>query len=81
MNGEVIAAVWMDKEIVAIQTKEDGPPLGIALDIGTTTVALYLCDLQKEMSSQAVPSRIRRFFLDRTLCLVFHTLLNIPLMV
>lgn len=47
VNGEVIAAVWMDKEIVAIQTKEDGPPLGIALDIGTTTVALYLCDLIK----------------------------------
>jgi uncharacterized 2Fe-2S/4Fe-4S cluster protein (DUF4445 family) len=47
VNGEVIAAIWMDKEIVAIQPREDGTPLGIALDIGTTTVALYLCDLIK----------------------------------
>lgn len=46
-NGEVIVAVWMDKEIVAIQPEEAGLPFGIALDIGTTTVALYLCDLIK----------------------------------
>ena len=40
------ATVWMDREV--IQTRE-GPPkklLGLALDVGTTTVALYLCDLR-----------------------------------
>jgi uncharacterized 2Fe-2S/4Fe-4S cluster protein (DUF4445 family) len=38
--------VWMDKEIIAIRPGEDETTLGLALDIGTTTVALYLCDLQ-----------------------------------
>jgi uncharacterized 2Fe-2S/4Fe-4S cluster protein (DUF4445 family) len=38
--------VWMDREIIAIRTGEDETALGLALDIGTTTVALYICDLR-----------------------------------
>jgi uncharacterized 2Fe-2S/4Fe-4S cluster protein (DUF4445 family) len=38
--------VWMDKEIIAARSGEDETTLGLALDIGTTTVALYVCDLR-----------------------------------
>jgi uncharacterized 2Fe-2S/4Fe-4S cluster protein (DUF4445 family) len=38
--------VWMDREIVAARSGEDETALGLALDIGTTTVALYICDLR-----------------------------------
>jgi uncharacterized 2Fe-2S/4Fe-4S cluster protein (DUF4445 family) len=41
----IIVFVWMDKEIIDIRLSEGEPSLGLALDIGTTTVALYLCDL------------------------------------
>ena len=44
-KGKVIVFVWMDKEAVALHLNESGISLGLALDIGTTTVALYLCDL------------------------------------
>ena len=46
-RDKLIASVWMDKEVVALHPIDSGAPLGIALDIGTTTVALYLCDLVK----------------------------------
>jgi len=46
-KDKAIVFVWMDKEIVAFHPMDSGAPLGIALDIGTTTVALYLCDLVK----------------------------------
>lgn len=38
--------VWMDREVIAIRPGEDETALGLAIDIGTTTVALYLCDLR-----------------------------------
>jgi uncharacterized 2Fe-2S/4Fe-4S cluster protein (DUF4445 family) len=38
--------VWMDREIIAVRPGDDDTCLGLALDIGTTTVALYLCDLR-----------------------------------
>jgi uncharacterized 2Fe-2S/4Fe-4S cluster protein (DUF4445 family) len=44
-KNQVVAFVWMDREVVALQLGENGIYLGLALDIGTTTVALYLCDL------------------------------------
>jgi len=44
-KGRIVAFVWMGKEIVALHQDESVMPLGLALDIGTTTVALYLCDL------------------------------------
>lgn len=46
-KGTIGVFVWMDKEIVAIHPEKITASLGVALDIGTTTVALYLCDLVK----------------------------------
>lgn len=37
--------VWMDREVIAVRAGVDETCLGLALDVGTTTVALYLCDL------------------------------------
>ncbi|MDD5008158.1 MAG: ASKHA domain-containing protein [Syntrophorhabdaceae bacterium] len=44
-KSKIVVFVWMDKEVVALHPNESGISLGLALDIGTTTVALYLCDL------------------------------------
>ena len=43
--GTITVFVWMDKEIVDVRPGRDETRLGLALDVGTTTVALYLCDL------------------------------------
>ncbi|MBW2308338.1 MAG: DUF4445 domain-containing protein [Deltaproteobacteria bacterium] len=42
---DIAVLVWDDKEIIDIQPGTGSAPLGLALDIGTTTVAGYLCDL------------------------------------
>ena len=44
--GRLTVFVWMDREIIAISPDPDESCLGLALDVGTTTVALYLCDLK-----------------------------------
>ncbi len=44
---KVTALVWMDQEIIALSSGWDKTSLGLAIDIGTTTVAVYLCDLLK----------------------------------
>lgn len=41
----VTAVIWMDQEIIALRSGWDKTGLGLAIDIGTTTVAVYLCDL------------------------------------
>lgn len=41
----VTALLWMDREIIQAQARKPKKLLGIALDLGTTTVALYVCDL------------------------------------
>jgi len=38
--------VWMDREVIAVRPGEDETALGLAIDIGTTTIALYICDLR-----------------------------------
>ena len=40
-----IVSIWMDREIILVQPGTDGRIFGMAIDIGTTTVAAYLCDL------------------------------------
>ena len=45
-SGKATVFVWMDKEIISVRPGEDETCLGLALDVGTTTVALYLCDLK-----------------------------------
>ncbi len=42
---QVTAAVWMGQEILRIAPGASMPCYGLAIDIGTTTVAGYLCDL------------------------------------
>ncbi|GAB4353729.1 MAG: ASKHA domain-containing protein [Candidatus Abyssubacteria bacterium] len=42
---EVAAAVWMDREILRVVPGSSMKCFGLAVDIGTTTIAGYLCDL------------------------------------
>jgi uncharacterized 2Fe-2S/4Fe-4S cluster protein (DUF4445 family) len=44
-DWKVTAAVWKDKEIIGVERGGGSRPCGVAVDIGTTTVAGYLCDL------------------------------------
>ncbi len=44
-DWEITVSVWMDKEIIRIRPGSDGSGYGFAFDIGTTTIAGYLCDL------------------------------------
>ncbi len=46
-NFHVLTDVWQDKEIVRVMPAQGARPrrYGLAVDIGTTTVAAYLCDL------------------------------------
>jgi uncharacterized 2Fe-2S/4Fe-4S cluster protein (DUF4445 family) len=39
-------AVWMNKEIIRVRPGTGAGPYGLALDVGTTTLALYLCSLE-----------------------------------
>jgi uncharacterized 2Fe-2S/4Fe-4S cluster protein (DUF4445 family) len=41
----VTVSVWMDREIIKIEPGAVAKAYGLAVDIGTTTVAGYLCDL------------------------------------
>jgi len=42
----VTVAVWMDKEIVRVLPGKVEDSYGLAIDVGTTTVAAYLCNLR-----------------------------------
>jgi uncharacterized 2Fe-2S/4Fe-4S cluster protein (DUF4445 family) len=42
---ELEALIWQDREVIDIRPINGAAPLGLAVDIGTTTVAGYLCDL------------------------------------
>ena len=44
-GSEVSAVVWQDQEIIAVNSEPSIPAAGIAIDIGTTTMAAYICDL------------------------------------
>lgn len=44
-NWEVTVFVWMDREILDVRPKRNVRAFGLAIDIGTTTIAGYLCDL------------------------------------
>jgi uncharacterized 2Fe-2S/4Fe-4S cluster protein (DUF4445 family) len=47
-NGKwtITASVWMDREIIRVRPGRAENPFGIAIDIGTTTVAGYFCNLR-----------------------------------
>jgi uncharacterized 2Fe-2S/4Fe-4S cluster protein (DUF4445 family) len=44
-NWRMTVSVWNDREVVRIEPGYNDALYGAAVDIGTTTVALYLCDL------------------------------------
>lgn len=45
-NWKVTVAVWMEEEIIDIKPGKANGIYGLAIDIGTTTVAGYLCNLR-----------------------------------
>jgi uncharacterized 2Fe-2S/4Fe-4S cluster protein (DUF4445 family) len=44
-NGEVTLYVWENKEVIGVQAGLESLNLGVAIDLGSTTVVAYLCDL------------------------------------
>jgi uncharacterized 2Fe-2S/4Fe-4S cluster protein (DUF4445 family) len=45
-NWKVTATVWMEKEIIDFKPGKVDDAYGLAIDVGTTTVAAYLCHLR-----------------------------------
>ncbi|HUL31753.1 MAG TPA: ASKHA domain-containing protein, partial [Thermodesulfobacteriota bacterium] len=45
-DWKVTVTTWMDREIIDIKPGRTEGPYGIAIDVGTTTVAGYLCHLE-----------------------------------
>ncbi|MGB7876524.1 MAG: ASKHA domain-containing protein, partial [Anaerolineales bacterium] len=45
-NWKVTATVWQDREVIRVQPGYVEKSYGAAVDIGSTTIALYLCDLE-----------------------------------
>ncbi len=45
-DWKVTVSVWMDREIVRVKPGRHEAHYGLAIDVGTTTVAGYLCDLR-----------------------------------
>jgi uncharacterized 2Fe-2S/4Fe-4S cluster protein (DUF4445 family) len=44
-DWKVTVSVWMDKEVIAVHPGPVEKSYGVAVDVGTTTVAAYLCEL------------------------------------
>jgi len=44
-DWKATVSVWMDQEIIHVQSGSGSGMFGMAIDVGTTTVAAYLCDL------------------------------------
>jgi uncharacterized 2Fe-2S/4Fe-4S cluster protein (DUF4445 family) len=44
-NWGVTVSVWNDKEVIRIRPGKHARAYGVAIDVGTTTVAAYFCDL------------------------------------
>lgn len=45
-RGRVTISIWQDREIIRVRPGDTTASYGMAIDIGTTTMAGYLCDLQ-----------------------------------
>lgn len=45
-HGTVTVSIWMEREIIRVQPGAGSRSLGVAFDIGTTTLAAYCCDLE-----------------------------------
>jgi len=45
-NWQVTVTLWQDKEVIRVEPGYVEKSYGAAVDIGSTTIALYLCDLE-----------------------------------
>jgi uncharacterized 2Fe-2S/4Fe-4S cluster protein (DUF4445 family) len=45
-NWKVTVSLWQDREVIRVQPGYEEKSYGVAVDIGSTTIALYLCDLE-----------------------------------
>ncbi len=45
-HGEVSLTIWNDQTVIRVQAGLHDTPLGLAVDIGSTSLAAYLCDLR-----------------------------------
>ncbi len=45
-KGEISLTIWNDQTIVRVQPGIHDTPFGLAVDIGSTSIAAYLCDLR-----------------------------------
>ncbi len=45
-GGMITLTVWDDRKVIRVQPGLHEKPVGLAVDIGSTTVAAYLCDLR-----------------------------------
>ena len=45
-DWEVTVTIWQDREVIRVQPGYVEKSYGAAVDIGSTTIALYLCDLE-----------------------------------
>jgi len=45
-HWKATVATWMNKEILDVKPDRADNPYGIAIDVGTTTIAAYLCNLK-----------------------------------
>ncbi len=45
-QGEISLTIWNDQNIIRVQPGMQDTPLGLAVDIGSTSLAAYLCDLR-----------------------------------
>lgn len=44
-RGDISLTIWNDRSILRVQPGLHDTPLGLAVDIGSTSIAAYLCDL------------------------------------
>ncbi|CQR72779.1 Na(+)-translocating NADH-quinone reductase subunit F [Sporomusa ovata DSM 2662] len=49
-DWKVTVTLWQDSEIVAVEPGKVAKSYGIAVDVGTTTIAAYLCELTTGMT-------------------------------
>lgn len=73
----VTAMVWKRKKIIGVFGKADVEPFGIAVDIGTTTLAAFLCNLitgETMQTASMMNPQVR--YGDDVLARISHTMMN-----
>lgn len=45
-DWQITVSIWMDREIIRVTPGTACKSYGLAIDVGTTTIAAYLCDLE-----------------------------------